>query len=800
MYYALASLSTLFVPLLAIGLILYFTVYRKSSTAEVRQNQGTAFVPKEPSLKNRIAKLEHDVEILYSIVGRPVESPSQVAPDASAATIKTQPATSTASASFSPPPPTTPLPHHHESIPVPAAPQAAYCPPKHPVQPPTQRKPRDPLAEIRNLQKWFAIIGIGLLLLGVGFLFKYSIDQNWITEPVIVSLGAALGIVLLVAGIRIHAGRRYVGQTLLGGSIATFYITTFAACQLYELVDPMAGLLIMAGTSVYAFVLALKYNQMALSLIGTIGALGTPFLLYAGGGDLGDTTGGGISGLILYNCLALAGIGAIYLIKGWRSLLWTAVVGSWLVLIVGYMRSTPFDPQVSFSECLFMQLGIAFVWLFLWLMPIIREVLSEYNPSRWPRPSLAFLSRNHEELHDFVTQHIHMLSIITPLIGITLSLPIWDVPSSTWGWIAGVLAIIYGLVAWALYNCKGVGSLAYTQAAISLVLLTASLCLILEGNVLFVTLAAEAVILHFIANRLSNRGMETYAHVLVSGLAIWFIVHMFNEVSETPIANIPAITDMALILAALSITAFVKSSTVRQVYRVGVYAAIALLLTRELNGDILFSVLAAEAFVLFLIGNRRSDQGAEWSSHILFGILGWWFIARLFDGTSTDIVMLNTHALASLLLIITAILVSALQNSQAVRGVYLLCSHIAILGWFASELSRLDNGLGYITIAWGIYTAIVLILGLRFNLPHFRMAAIATLFLVLGKLLLVDLVMLEPIWRVLLFVGFGGLCLLLSYWTQSLWRSTQPGEAEHFDLGSQGQNTIHKRSLFDSTP
>ncbi|MDY6835709.1 MAG: DUF2339 domain-containing protein [Chloroflexota bacterium] len=796
MHYVLATLYSLLMPLLVLGLILYFTVYRKNGTKDTTHSQETVHIQKEPSLKKRIVKLEQDVEILYSIVGQPVKSASQGTQDTSDTTIKTQSVTSTANTPVS----SKLLPHQHKPISVPATPQRIHLPPERPVQPSPQRKPLDPLAEIRNLQKWFAIIGIGLLLLGIGFLFKYSIDQNWITEPVIVSLGTALGVLLLMAGIRLNARRRYVGQTLLGGSIATFYITTFAACQVYELVEPIAGLIVMAGTSVYAFFLSLKYNQIALSLIGTIGALGTPFLLYAGGGDPGDTASGGISGLILYNCLALTGIGAIYLIKGWRSLLWTAVVGSWLVLIVGYIRSMPFDPQDNPDECLFMQLGIAFVWLFLWLIPVIREVFSEYNPSRWPRPSLEFLARDYHELHYLVTRHVHVLSFIIPLIGISLSLTIWDLSSSTWGWIAGGLAIIYGLVALALYNCKGVGNLAHTHAAVSLVLLTASLSLILEGNALFVTLVAEAIILHFIANRISDRSMEIYAHILFGGLAIWFIVHMFNEVGETPIANIQAITDISFILAALSITALVKSSTVRQVYRVGVYAAIALLLIRELNGDILFSVLTAEAFVLFLIGNRKSDQGAVISSHILFGILGWWFIAQLVDVASTDIAMLNTHALASLLFILAAMLVSVLQNSHVVRGIYQLCSHIAILGWFASELSRLDNGLGYITIAWGFYTAILLILGLRLNLPHFRMAAIATTFLVVGKLLLVDLVMLEPIWRVLLFAGFGVLCLLLSYWTQPIWRSTQPTEAVHIDPRYEGKKNICKRSPFDPTP
>ena len=48
--------------------------------------------------------------------------------------------------------------------------------------------------------------------------------------------------------------------------------------------------------------------------------------------------------------------------------------------------------------------------------------------------------------------------------------------------------------------------------------------------------------------------------------------------------------------------------------------------------------------------------------------------------------------------------------------------------------------------------------------------AIGTLLLVVGKLLLVDLAELEAIWRVFLFLSFGGGFLVLSYYFQDLWK------------------------------
>ncbi|MDO8736122.1 MAG: DUF2339 domain-containing protein, partial [Thermoleophilia bacterium] len=58
------------------------------------------------------------------------------------------------------------------------------------------------------------------------------------------------------------------------------------------------------------------------------------------------------------------------------------------------------------------------------------------------------------------------------------------------------------------------------------------------------------------------------------------------------------------------------------------------------------------------------------------------------------------------------------------------------------------------------------------NYNSWRTVALVTLFVVVGKLLLVDLGTVKAIWRVLLFIGFGGLFLVLSYFFQSLWKPT----------------------------
>lgn len=54
------------------------------------------------------------------------------------------------------------------------------------------------LENLRSWEWWLNKIGIGLLLFGLAFLFKFSIDQGWLSPPVRVGFGLALGVGLLV--------------------------------------------------------------------------------------------------------------------------------------------------------------------------------------------------------------------------------------------------------------------------------------------------------------------------------------------------------------------------------------------------------------------------------------------------------------------------------------------------------------------------------------------------------------------------------------------------------------------------
>ena len=176
------------------------------------------------------------------------------------------------------------------------APTSGKGPERGPAPPPTWAKPvedagpgrREPTDWAEMGERWMGRIGIAFVVLALGFLFKYSIDQGWITPPIRILLGLLLGGALLILGLRVKGSRERYSQFLLGGAIAVFYLDGFAAFQLYQLISFGPAFTYMVGITVLAVVLSERQRYASLAVIGTAGGLATPFLLYT---ELVETAG-----------------------------------------------------------------------------------------------------------------------------------------------------------------------------------------------------------------------------------------------------------------------------------------------------------------------------------------------------------------------------------------------------------------------------------------------------------------------------------------------------------------------------
>ena len=102
---------------------------------------------------------------------------------------------------------------------------------------------------------------------------------------------------------------------------------------------------------------------------------------------------------------------------------------------------------------------------------------------------------------------------------------------------------------------------------------------------------------------------------------------------------------------------------------------------------------------------------------------------------------------------------------------YRLAAHVGLLAWLARELGTLPGGDGWVSASWGAYALLLMVPGLVTGNHALRICGLTTLFLTVGKLLLVDLARVDPLWRILLFMAFGAVFLVLGYLLRDLWRA-----------------------------
>ena len=651
------------------------------------------------------------------------------------------------------------------------------------------------LANLRRWEWWMNKVGIALFLLGVVFLFKFSWDRGWLqvllTPAVRVGIGVSLGTALVWVGLRVYARRRAFAQVLLGGGIGTYYITGFAAYTMLGVVSYLVAFAFMAAVTLLAFALALHQNGAALSVIGVSGGLATPFLLYDGSGALG--------GLVVYAGLVLFGAMGIYLLKGWRSLLVVAFGGYWAVLLTGRAGVDPVG-MLPAADSVALQAGVLYGWVLPWLVPCAREALCSARPGRWRTPeagaAMRRLTGGRESLFEDGTLTVG-ISFASPLAALWTTEVVWSPERDVLGLVALGISAGHAL-AWAgLRRVGGADRLSHAQALVSLLFATFSLAFLLEGEALLLALAVEGAALHFVARKLSDRAVSLVGHALFAVVAAWVfpllaegtLVNIFDPASGYPFFDAYALAGLAVVALAFAASAALGTPESRRVYRTLGHAAAAGLLLRELvplaDGFYALVALALYAAGLHVLSRRRPGWGTTGGAHALTAFVGLWLAGRLAfgivfpDGFGRS--LLGPWGLWGIADLTVVALIAACSWAVAGRKtalLYRVAAHVALLAWLWREFGTLPGSPdAYVTVAWGLTGAALFVAGLRRDHTHLIKGGVATLFLVVAKLFLWDLAELDPLWRVLLFLGFGGLFLLLSYHLRNLWSPRGDGSA-----------------------
>lgn len=500
---------------------------------------------------------------------------------------------------------------------------------------------------------WLGKLGLGLLLVGLAFLFRYSIDQGWLTPVVRLGFGAALGTFLLVTGVRVHEKRVVFGQLLLGGGISTYYATLFAAYQLYELLPYPIAFAGMVLVTVASFALAVRQAQALLAVLGTMGGLSIPFLLYNNVSN--------VPGLMGHTSLVLLVAGALYFLKGWRTLVAAAALGGGIVLAIAD------GPVETLLDRWALTLGACVYVAATWGVAVVRSEQRRRNPERWPVPGPALFLQT-----PLLHRPVLPLTLIVPFVTVLIV-------QNEWAWRDGV-SWVFGLL---LAGAFAAGAYVFQKKDVQL------------GDAM-----SGAALLFFLES------------------AIFF-----------PLSGGPALPEAGVMMQ-----------------------------------------WAAALWVAHAVAKRLGFPWLRVGGHMLACVLGGWLTAYLLSGTAEGTPLLNLRALADFSVVAAMLLSVRVLRHPSAKFVYALFGYMALMAWLLRECSALPHGQAWASASWGVLALLVLWLAFRHRSDQLRLLGFLTLLLLVGKLFLVDLVRLGALTRVFLFLGLGGVFMLVSYFFPQAWQ------------------------------
>ncbi|HET6762277.1 MAG TPA: DUF2339 domain-containing protein [Longimicrobiaceae bacterium] len=625
---------------------------------------------------------------------------------------------------------------------------------------------------------WIARAGMALLLLGVAFLCKYSIDRGWTPPIVRVGLGGAVGAGLLALGVRTHRNARPFSALFLGGAVGTWYISTYAAYALYHLASFPVAFGLMLATTLAAFALALWSGVEVLAMVGVLGGIGTPFVL-----STGHASAPGFVGYLLF-ILALAC--AAYLARGWRLTFAVGVVGTWMALSAASTRLLHAAGPLLATNRTAMTVGYAAVLLAAWGVYLLARLL----PGRFGVAAVE--DRAHEwwaRTAGSTAERVGVLEgyvVTAAAFGVAWAsaVEVWDLDPRPAGYIGLGIAAVTALTYAALRD--RIPGLARAHAFTAAFAGGCALAMVSRNE----AEGAAAVVLYGLAlhawrARLPvGRPVRLVAHLCMALASLTAAIQAFGSGDEVN-ARMAMLITAACLYAVSARAVSAARLDHRDGYRLAGHGAATLLLwslCEPLQSAVGWFVVVASAAAAGLWwlqreGDDRPLPGRPVDRVAAAAIQALCLLAVLDSSKAADassIPWFGESAAAEVALI-ASLCVSAIPAGVGTwRNALASVAYLLWLFTAADQFSGLAGGAAFTTATWAATGLGLLLVALpRRNQPLVRVA-LGTIAVVCGKLLLVDLADLDAIWRILVFLGVGAAFLGVSYYVRTAWLVDDP--------------------------
>ena len=702
--------------------------------------------------------------------------------------------------------------------------------PSQPARQPAIKKQKAPWEEIigTNLMNK---VGIAILVIGIGFGVKYSIDHELMGPITRVMLGYLSAMVLIVLAIRLKKEHKNFSAVLLSGGMAALYFITFVAYDFYQLIPQTMTFILMVTFTAFTVFAAVQYNIEVIGTIGLVGAYGVPFLLSDGSGRV----------VILFSYMAIINAGVLVLAfqKYWKKLYYLAFSLTWIIYGAWHLDRYNEDQHLALSLIFGTIFFITFYVTFLSYKLIRKEPLGKLD--------LFFMLFNSFVYYGFGYASIDYAKGGDEFLGLfTL-----------------FTAMVHFIACVIIYKKQSqFRDIFYFVAGMVLVFLTLAVPVQLEGNWVTIVWAAEAALLFWIGRTKQFPVYERLSYPLIL-LAFFSLLHDWQITYRTDLLYVEDFTVFALplflnvqflttILVTLAIfyvlwlnnsanftgpaggrlsrnvLTYLLSIMALVIIYTGIfkeveyfwnlkYAASAVPIKgeydnyREWNQDLLqfkdlwlINYSAIFAIVLSLVQFRfvrkRELMIASLIANglvvLIFCTLGLYALSELrssylFDADNAYYVRDSSYILiryVSIALIIPLLIINYrhmkdLFFTLPMRQTERILLHLSILVVLSSELvhwlemAQIENTFKLaLSILWGAYALFLIIVGLMKDQKHLRISALALFGVTLVKLFVYDMADMSTISKTIVMIILGAL-LLISSFLYNKFKSSSANEA-----------------------
>ena len=212
-----------------------------------------------------------------------------------------------------------------------------------------------------NLEKFIgenliSKIGIIVLIIGVGIGTKYAIDNNFITPLMRIIFGYFVGLSLVALAVKLKTKYHEYSAVLMSGGMAIMYFITYFAYSYYALLSQTSAFSLMVIFTIFTVLASILYDRQIIAHIGLVGAYAVPFLLSEGSNRFAV--------LFAYIAIINIGILAVSVKKYWKSLLYNSFIFTWLIYAgwyIEYYESEHFGLSITFLSIFFFTFYLTFL-------------------------------------------------------------------------------------------------------------------------------------------------------------------------------------------------------------------------------------------------------------------------------------------------------------------------------------------------------------------------------------------------------------------------------------------------------